>query len=86
MCGKLRIVSRRHVIVVVGAGIPVARYNQIDLHIADGVADAIRYVRNQTRSVVTIVCVRRIASPVRVSVYKYCIEKLPIHIWIVNVW
>ena len=39
---KIRIVGQRHAAIVVGAGIPVARYDQIDMHVADGVADAIR--------------------------------------------
>nr|MCS5546159.1 hypothetical protein [SAR324 cluster bacterium] len=60
--------------------------DQIDMHVANGVADVIRYVRNLIRSVVTIVCVRRVGSAVRVSVYKYRIEKLPIHIRIADVY
>jgi len=39
---KLRIVGQRHVVLVVGASIPVARYDQMDIHVADGVVDAIR--------------------------------------------
>ena len=39
---KLRIVGQRHGVIVVGTVIPVACYDNIDMHVADGVADAIR--------------------------------------------
>ncbi len=74
---KLRIAGRRHVVIVVGAGIPVARYDHINMHVANGIADSIRYIRNQTRSIVTIVCVRCVGSAVWISAYKYRIKNCP---------